>query len=180
MKINIRALPLILFFLILLVFLYLLQLNRDPSSIPSNLINKNIPYFETESLLEQKKFISEEEFTNEIILVNFFATWCKPCRDEHFFLNKFKKENRIKIIGINYKDDSKKTIKWLKNLGNPYSNIAIDKNGKIAIDWGVYGIPETFIVDSNKIIKFRNVGPINKKLYKKINKLIKNIDSDGY
>ena len=180
MKINIRALPLILFFLILLVFLYLLQLNRDPSSIPSNLINKNIPYFETESLFEQKKFISEEKFTNEIILVNFFATWCKPCRDEHVFLNKFKKKNRIKIIGINYKDDPEKAIMWLKKLGNPYSNIAIDKNGKIAIDWGVYGIPETFIVDSNKIIKFRNVGPINKKLYKKINKLIKNISSDGY
>ena len=76
---------------------------------------------------------------------------------------------------INYKDDSKKAIEWLKELGNPYSNIAVDKKGKIAIDWGVYGIPETYIVNSKGIIKYRHVGPVTEKIYKKISLLIKEI-----
>ena len=80
------------------------------------------------------------------------------------------------MIGINYKDNTEKTIKWLKDLGNPYNNILIDKNGKIAIDWGVYGIPETFIINSNGIIKYRHVGPITNKIYKKINLIINEIE----
>ena len=81
-------------------------------------------------------------------------------------------EKGIKVIGVNYKDNSKKTIKWLKNLGNPYSDVLIDKNGRVAIDWGVYGIPETFIVNSKGIIKYRHVGPITNEIYKKINLII--------
>ena len=123
-------------------------------------------------LLKDKKFISPNDFENQIVLVNFFATWCKPCRDEHKYIKLFSNEKKIKIIGINYKDNPKKTIEWLKNLGNPYSNIPIDKNGRIAIDWGVYGIPETFIINSNGIIKYRHVGPITNKIYKKINLII--------
>ena len=80
------------------------------------------------------------------------------------------------MIGINYKDDTDKAIEWLKNLGNPYSNVPIDKNGRIAIDWGVYGIPETFLINSKGIIKYRHVGQITKKTYKKINLLIKEIE----
>ena len=79
-------------------------------------------------------------------------------------------------MGINYKDNTDKTIKWLKNLGNPYSDIPVDKNGRIAIEWGVYGIPETFIVNSKGIIKYRHVGPITETVYKKINLLIKEIE----
>jgi len=158
--------------LILLIFLYLLIIDRNPFELPSNLLGKNFPRFETESLLKKEKFISSQEFGNEIVLVNFFATWCKPCRDEHVYINSFAKEKGIKIIGINYKDKPKKAIQWLKKLENPYSNIAIDKNGRIAIDWGVYGIPETFIVNSQGIIKYRHVGPITKKIYKKINLVI--------
>ena len=120
-----------------------------------------------------KKFISSNEFKNEITLVNFFATWCKPCRDEHIYIKRFANEKNIKVIGINYKDNSKKTIKWLKDLGNPYKDVLVDKNGKIAIDWGVYGIPETFIVNPNGIIKYRHPGPITNNIYKKINLIIK-------
>ncbi len=109
-------------------------------------------------------------------MVNFFATWCLPCREEHAYIKRFSDEKRIRVIGINYKDNPKKTIQWLKDMGNPYSNIPIDKNGKIAIDWGVYGIPETFIINSKGIIKYRHVGPITKKIYKKINLLIKEIE----
>ena len=172
MKKKILALPSVVFFLILLIFFYLLIIDRNPSEIPSNLLNKNVPIFEAESLLKDKRFISSNEFKNEIILVNFFATWCKPCRDEHVYIKRFANERGIKVIGINYKDNTEKTIKWLKDLGNPYKDILIDKNGKIAIDWGVYGIPETFIINSNGIIKYRHVGPITNKIYKKINLII--------
>ena len=172
MKKQILILPAIFFLLILLIFFYLLAIDRNPSEVPSNLLNKNFPKFESESLLKKEKFISSEEFRNETILVNFFATWCKPCLAEHNFILRFSKEKKVKVIGVNYKDNPEKAIKWLKKLGNPYSNIAIDKNGMIAIDWGVYGIPETFIVNSEGIIKYRHIGPITKKIYKKINLII--------
>ena len=109
-------------------------------------------------------------------MVNFFATWCLPCRDEHVYIKRFSDEKGIRVIGINYKDNPEKAVQWLKKLGNPYSDIAVDKNGRIAIDWGVYGIPETFVVSSKGIIKYRHIGPINKKVYKKINLLIKEIN----
>ena len=171
-KKKILILPSVVFFLILSIFFYLLIIDRNPSEIPSNLLNKNVPIFEAESLFKDKKFISSNEFKDEIILVNFFATWCKPCRDEHVYIKRFTNEKDIKVIGINYKDNTEKTIKWLKDLGNPYKDILIDKNGKIAIDWGVYGIPETFIINSNGIIKYRHIGPITNKIYTKINLII--------
>ena len=176
MKKKLLIIPSILFLSILLTFFYLLIIERDPSAIPSNLLDKNIPKFETESLLRKERFISSKEFGNEIILVNFFATWCLPCRDEHIYIKRFSNEKGIRVIGINYKDRSDNAVEWLKNLGNPYSDVPIDKNGRIAIDWGVYGIPETFIVNSKGIIKYRHVGPITKKIYKKINLLIKEIE----
>ena len=176
MKKHLLIIPSIIFILILLTFFYLLFIERNPSELPSNLLNKNIPKFETESLLKQEKFTSSNEFGNEVILVNFFATWCKPCRDEHAYIKRFSNEKGIRVIGINYKDNPKKTIQWLKALGNPYSDIPIDKNGRIAIDWGVYGIPETFVVNSNGIIKYRHIGPVTKKIYKKINLVIKGIE----
>ena len=175
MKKKIVTIPAFIFLFILSIFFYLLMIERDTSKLPSNLLNKNVPEFETESLINNENFVSSNEFGDEIVLVNFFATWCKPCRDEHNYIKRFLDEKKIKIIGINYKDDSKKTLSWLKNLGNPYSNIAIDKRGKIAIEWGVYGIPETFIVNSDGIIKYRHVGPITDKVYNKINLLIKEI-----
>tara|TARA_B110000196_G_scaffold293550_1_gene281943 strand:+ start:53 stop:583 length:531 start_codon:yes stop_codon:yes gene_type:complete len=175
MKKKILILPTLLFLSILLVFLYLLSIERNPSDVPSQLINKKIPTFKTNYLLSDKKIVSTEIFKKEIILVNFFATWCKPCRDEHLYIKRFSNNESIKIVGINYKDNSQKTVKWLKELGNPYSVVIEDRNGKIAIDWGVYGIPETFIIDSNGIIKYRHVGPVNKKIYKKIISIVNNL-----
>jgi len=176
MKKKLLIIPSIVFLSILLTFFYLLIIGRNPSEIPSNLLDKSIPKFETESLLRKEMFISSKEFGNEIILVNFFATWCVPCRAEHIYIKRFSNEKGIRVIGINYKDNSKKTIQWLKDLGNPYSNVPIDKNGRIAIDWGVYGIPETFVVNSKGIIKYRHIGAVTKKIYKKINLLIKEIE----
>ena len=176
MKKKLLIIPFIIFSLVLLNFFYLLLKERNPSELPSNLLNKNVPKFETVSLLKNKDFVSSQEFGNEIVLVNFFATWCKPCRDEHKYIKLFSNEKKIRVIGINYKDNTDKTIKWLKNLGNPYSDIPVDKNGRIAIEWGVYGIPETFIVNSKGIIKYRHVGAITKTSYKKINLVIKEME----
>lgn len=176
MKRKILISPLLIFVFILAIFFYLLTKGRDPSQLPSVLLNKEIPNFESDSIIAGKRFISKNEFTNEIIVVNFFATWCKPCRNEHAYIKNLSTNKKIKIIGINYKDDEKKTIKWLKELGNPYSSIALDKNGRIAIEWGVYGIPETFVINSKNIIKYRQAGPITKNIYKKINNIIKNIE----
>ena len=161
------------FFLMLGIFFYLLTIDRNPSEIPSALINKNVPIFEGDELFNNEKFTSMNEFGKEIVLVNFFASWCKPCRDEHIFIENFSDKDGIRVIGINYKDNSNRAIEWINEVGNPYSNIIIDKKGKLAIDWGVYGIPETFVINSNWIIKYRHVGPITKKVYKKINLIIK-------
>merc|ERR1711964_680446 len=119
MKKQLLILPSIFFLLILLIFFYLLIIDRNPSELPSTLLNKKVPKFETASLLNDEKFISPKEFGHEIILVNFFATWCEPCRDEHIYIERFSNKRGIKIIGINYKDNSNKTIRWLKELGNP-------------------------------------------------------------
>ena len=176
MKKQLLILPAIFFLLILLIFFYLLIIDRNPSELPSTLLDKNVPKFETMSLLKEKKFVSSDIFGKEIKLVNFFATWCKPCRDEHSYIKRFSNREGIEVVGINYKDSTQKAIEWLKELGNPYSNVAVDKNGRIAIDWGVYGIPETFLINSKGIIKYRHVGQITKKTFKKINLLIKEIE----
>ena len=153
------------FFFILFVFFYLLIINRNPSELPSALINKKIPVFEAKSLLDEKKFISTVEFGHETTLVNFFASWCGPCLEEHVYIKRLSEKKGLKIIGINYKDNPNKAIKWLQKLGNPYSSVIVDPDAKIGIDWGVYGIPETFIVNSKGVIKYRLVGPITKKNY---------------
>ena len=164
MKKKILIFPFIAFLFILIVFFYLLVIERDPSELPSVLIDKKIPTFEAESLLNKKTFISKNEFGTETTLVNFFATWCGPCRDEHVYLKRLSNEKGLKIIGVNYKDDPNKTVEWLKELGNPYSDVIVDSKGLIGIDWGVYGIPETYIVNSKGIIKYRLVGSITKKI----------------
>ena len=173
---KLLIIPALVFLLILSTFFYLLIIERNPSEVPSNLLDKSVPKFEAESLLKKERFFSFKEFGNEIILINFFATWCLPCRDEHVYIKRFSDEKGLRVIGVNYKDNPKKTTQWLKDLGNPYSNVLTDKNGRIAIDWGVYGIPETFIVSSKGTIKYRHVGPVTKKIYKKINLLIKEIE----
>ena len=166
MKKQLFVIPSVVFFLIISVFLYLLLIERNPSELPSVLINKKAPNFKTTSLFDENLIVSNKEFTDEVTLVNFFATWCLPCKEEHPFIKKLSNEPGIKLIGINYKDENSKAKKWLKELGNPYTKVGIDKNGSIGIDWGLYGIPETYVVDKNGIIKYKYIGPITKKKYK--------------
>ena len=146
---------------------------RDSPIRIKNLITDET--FKTDSLLNKETFISKNEFGSEITLVNFFATWCGPCRDEHVYIKRLSDEKGLKIIGVNYKDDLNKAVKWLKELGNPYSDVIVDNKGLLGIDWGVYGIPETFVVDSKGIIKYRIVGSITKKNYNAFYSKIKEI-----
>ena len=139
-------------------------LNKKDQTLNSPLLNKPIPEINLDSLKNEK--LNESDFKKEILLVNFFASWCVPCIVEHDFLFELKKQKPIKIYGINYKDDIKNLEIWLEKLGNPYSKIGIDKTGITGINWGVNGIPESFLIDKNGIIKHKINGVINEKQIK--------------
>ena len=172
------TLPLIIFFLLIIIFSYFLITQRDPSKIPSVLINKNAPSFNAKTLFNNNPFEFNKAFNNKTIVLNFFASWCIPCQLEHSYISEIAKNNNIKVIGVNYKDSSKDAIKWLNKFGNPYSEIIVDPNGLIAIEWGVYGIPETFIINKKKIIIYKQVGPINSETYNDFKKKLELVMHD--
>ena len=128
MKKQIYFLPSILFFLIISVFFYLLIIERNPNELPSVLINKKPPNLKAMSLFNDNLFVTNSDFTGEITLINFFSSWCLPCKEEHPFMKKLSSQQGIKLIGINYKDDDQKAKKWLEELGNPFDMIGKDKN----------------------------------------------------
>ena len=169
------TLPLIIFLLIIAIFFYFLYAKNDPKNLPSVLIDKKAPNFVSFSLIEENQIIYSEVNNKQPVIINFFASWCIPCEVEIQYLSELSNYNEIKIIGINYKDDPIKARRWLKKVGNPYDIIAIDPAGEISIDWGVYGIPETFVIDQKNIIKYRHTGPITDKSYKKIILLINDL-----
>ena len=140
-------------------------LNKKEQTLKSPLLNKAAPEINLDTLVEDYK-LSNNNFRNEVVLVNFFASWCIPCIVEHDFLFKLKKQKPIKIYGINYKDNIENLEVWLKKLGNPYAKIGIDKTGTTGIDWGVNGIPESFLIDQNGIIKHKINGVIDEKQIK--------------
>ena len=138
-------------------------LNKKEQILKSPLLNKPIPEINLNSLKNDK--LNKSDF-NEILLVNFFASWCVPCIAEHDFLFELKKQKPIKIYGVNYKDNIENLEVWLEKLGNPYSKIGIDKTGITGINWGVNGIPESFLIDKNGIIKHKINGVIDEKQIK--------------
>ena len=153
--------------IIITIFIFVslfFALNKKEQTLKSPLLNKPVPEINLNSLKNGK--LNNIDFKKEVILVNFFASWCVPCIVEHDFLFELKKQKPIKIYGINYKDDIENLEIWLKKLGNPYSKIGIDKTGNAAIDWGVNGIPESFLIDQNGIIKHKVNGVINEKQIK--------------
>ena len=172
MKSKVIAITLILFFLITFV-IFFKGLKNSNLYTPSSNQEKEVPSFELKSFEDNTKIISEKTFkTNQYYLMNVWASWCIPCRDEHKFLMELKKDKKIELIGINYKDNFKNATSFLKDLGNPYNIIVSDKDGIASINWGAYGVPESFLIHENKIIK-RFIGPINNEDLLEIKKIIR-------
>ncbi|WP_127960266.1 DsbE family thiol:disulfide interchange protein [Serratia microhaemolytica] len=157
-------LPLALFLLLVVALLVQLKRNaagEDPTMLESALIGKPMPTFKLESL-EQPGNILDQRVLHDgkPLLLNVWATWCPTCRAEHQYLNTLAAQG-VRVIGLNYKDDRQKAILWLQQLGNPYAISLYDGNGMLGLDLGVYGAPETFLIDGNGIIRYRHAGDIN-------------------
>jgi len=152
-------LPLVIFIALVLLFIFGLQ--NDPRRVPSPLIDKPVPVFELPLLHRPELTMRSEELRGEVTLINVWASWCVSCRYEHPLLVNLARTNDLKIYGLNYKDGRNEAIKWLKQLGNPYVESIFDQQGRVGIDFGVYGVPETFVVDQDGIIRYKHIGPIS-------------------
>lgn len=150
-----------------LVVLFALSLLRGPSTgIPSTMIGKSAPDFDLPPLAGLERdgkplpALRRSDLTGVVSVVNIFASWCAPCREEHPKLLELAKDRRIRLVGLNYKDEADNARRFLGSLGNPYAAIGTDPAGRAAIDWGVYGVPETFVISRSGTILYKHVGPI--------------------
>ena len=164
-----RFVPVVAFALLAGVFAYVFWLGGDPASIPSVLIGRPAPDVAMPAL---EGLVTPEGKAvpglpvgdlkdGKVTVVNVFASWCGPCRDEHPVLEAFAASGKARLVGINYKDDAENARRYLGRLGNPYAAVGVDARGRAAIDWGVYGVPETFIVGGDGTIRYKFVGPLS-------------------
>jgi len=151
-------LPLALF--VGLVIFLAIGLRRDPHEVPSPLINKPAPAFQLPQLHEQAKTFSPQEMRGKVWLLNVWASWCISCREEHPVLLALARSGEVPLYGLNYKDQRNDAIAWLDELGNPYLLSAADLDGRVGIDYGVYGAPETYLIDRDGVIRFKHIGPL--------------------
>jgi cytochrome c biogenesis protein CcmG/thiol:disulfide interchange protein DsbE len=159
-RIVLLLLPLVA--LVGLIAVFAINIDRDPSYVQSVLIDKPAPSFALEPVpgIDVPGF-DTASLKGEVTVVNVFASWCIPCRDEHPLLVALKEQTGAKLVGINQKDAPENARAFLTQLGNPYDAIGADSTGRVSIDWGVYGVPETFVVDAQGIVRFKHIGPIN-------------------
>ncbi|MEE4012933.1 DsbE family thiol:disulfide interchange protein [Roseibium sp. FZY0029] len=167
-------LPLVVFAGLAALFLFQLTLGGDPQKIPSALINKPAPEFDlppVEGLTEGDTAVpgfSRQDLSGKISVVNVFASWCVPCRQEHPLLEDLAKVEGIQLLGINYKDKPENARRFLGSLGNPYQRVGADTAGRTAIEWGVYGVPETFVIDGDGMIRYKFIGPLSGETYQNV------------
>mgnify|MGYP001214294906 CR=1 FL=1 len=172
MKNKILPSFLIIFFIIIF-FIFYKGLQNSNIYVPKKNFEKDIPSFKAKLFDKDILVASEEIFKKDkFYLMNIWASWCLPCRDEHSFLMELYNQDNLEIIGLNYKDKKKNAKKFLKELSNPYKIIILDKDGTLAIEWGAYGVPESFLIQNQKIIK-KIIGPLNKDSFAEIKRLIK-------
>ena len=146
-------------FVALIVF-FAIGLNRDPHEIPSPLINQQAPAFNLQQLQTPAKQFSPADMRGQVWLFNVWASWCVSCRDEHPVLVELAKRNLVPIVGLNYKDQRPDALQWLAQFGNPYVLSVTDFDGRIGIDYGVYGVPETYVIDKQGVIRMKHIGPV--------------------
>ena len=146
-------------FAVLVVFLAI-GLTRDPHEIPSPLIGKAAPMFNAPLLQTPEQQFSAKDMLGQVWLLNTWASWCVACRQEHPILMEFAKTRTLPIIGLDYKDKDSEGLKWLARFGNPYDQAITDKDGRIGIDFGVYGVPESFLIDKAGVIRYKQIGPV--------------------
>jgi cytochrome c biogenesis protein CcmG/thiol:disulfide interchange protein DsbE len=145
-----------------LVAVFALNMDRDPSFVQSVLIDKPAPEFSLAPVAGiASRGFDTASLKGQVTVVNVFASWCIPCRDEHPLLVTLKQQTGVRLVGINQKDAPENARAFLTELGNPYDAIGADSNGRASIEWGVYGVPETFVVDAAGIVRFKHIGPIN-------------------
>ena len=141
---------------------------RDPTLVPSPLVGKPVPEFALGPVQGRELGLSSQDLRGEVSLVNVFASWCVACRDEHPLLLALQREDVLPIHGLNYKDAPDDAAAWLDALGDPYTRIGADLDGRVGIDWGVYGVPETFVVDRNGHIAYKHIGPVTPRVLDEI------------
>jgi cytochrome c biogenesis protein CcmG/thiol:disulfide interchange protein DsbE len=142
-------------------------LRLNPREVPSPLIGKPVPNFRLVQLHTSDKFIAPEDLRGKVWLLNVWASWCVSCRQEHPVLIELDRQKRITIIGLNYKDERSAAINWLQQHGgDPYLVSAVDADGRVGIDFGVYGVPETFLIDKNGVIRYKHIGPVTAEVLK--------------
>lgn len=153
-------------FIVLVVFLAI-GLGHDPHEVPSPLINKAAPAFQLPQLHDPTRTFSAQEMRGKVWLLNVWASWCFSCREEHPFLIEYARSGAVPIYGFNLKDKREDAISWLGDLGDPYVLSASDTDGRVSIDYGVYGAPETYLIDRDGIIRFKQIGPITPDVWQK-------------
>ncbi len=155
-----------LFLFLALIALFVVGLQRDPREVPSPLIDKPAPQFSLPELLDSNTTFSTADLQKQpVSLFNVWASWCVACRQEHPFLMELKRRGEVPIYSLNYKDKRPDAMAWLNRFGNPYTAIAFDEKGRVGIDWGVYGVPETFVVDRKGIIRYKQIGPLTEQAW---------------
>lgn len=157
-----RLLPLVLFSALVVLLLVGVRMNsgRDTSAIPSPLIGKPVPTFSLPVLGDATRVISNKDLLGTPFLINVWGSWCPACRDEHPQITALARSGKIRVLGYNYKDAPEDAQRWLKEFGNPFEFVLADEEGRVALDWGIYGAPESFLVDASGVIRWKTIGPI--------------------
>ena len=161
------------------IFLYT-GLGKDPQELDSALIGKPVPAFELANLKYPDRTLTPEVFQGQVSLLNVWGTWCPACRDEHDDLIWLAEEQGIRVIGLNYKDNRNQALRWLQDLGDPYQITLFDPQGKLGFDLGVYGAPETYVIDKQGIVRYRHVGVVNPEVWEeKLGPVVRRYQQEG-
>ena len=162
-------------FLVIAAFL-LVGLSLDPREVPSPLIGKPAPAFSLHQLHKPDRTLATADMKGQVWLLNVWASWCVSCREEHPLLVELAKAKLVPIVGLNYKDEPAAGMKWLSQFGDPYNLSIVDRDGRVGIDFGVYGVPETFVIDKQGMIRFKQIGPVTvEALVKKIIPMVREL-----